>query len=92
MVTKLPPDDPRNPAAYTKAVVYAAKAIQSGTANEDQQIRFMRWLVNECCCTYDVSFRPDPYFTAFAEGKSFVGKSVVKLLNLTGTVIDNLKD
>lgn len=92
MTKKLPADDPRNPADYSKGIVYAAKAMAAGNANDDQQKNFMRWLVNECCGTYDVSFRSDDRGTCFAEGKRFVGLSLVKLLNMSGAALDNIKD
>ena len=92
MSKKLSPDDPRNPVPYTKAIVFAAKAVAAGTANDDQQKRFARWLITDLCGTYDQSYRPDDRSTCFAEGKRFVGLSVVKLVNMTGTALDNLKE
>lgn len=89
---KLPPGDPRNPAKYSKAVIYALKALQAGNANEDQQIRALSWIIKEAAGTYDSEYRETDRETAFAGGRRFVGLQVVKLLNLTGTAIDQIKE
>jgi hypothetical protein len=42
-----------------------------------------KWIVNELCGTYDLSYRPDSERnTTFAEGKRFVGLQIVKMANL----------
>lgn len=58
----------------------AAQALQRGEATPEQQRQFMRWLVNQACATYDISFQPEgDRETAFAEGRRFVGLQIVKL-------------
>ncbi len=89
---KLPAGDPRDPAKYTKSVIYALKALQAGNANDDQQQRALAWVIKEAAGTYDSEYRETDRETAFAGGRRFVGLQIVKLLNLTGTAIDQIKD
>ncbi len=81
------------PSDYSKSDVFALKALAAGNANDHQQKQALRWIINQACGTYDLSFRPESErATCLAEGKRFVGLQIVKLLNLTGTALDMLKD
>ena len=81
---KMPPT--WKPADYVPADVYALKALAEGTANEDQQARALRWIMNGASNYLDASFRPDgqggQWDTAFGEGRRFVGLQIAKLLNM----------
>ncbi|MGH8266650.1 MAG: hypothetical protein ACRETS_04970, partial [Steroidobacteraceae bacterium] len=47
------------------------------------QRRAMRFIVEQLCGTYDLSYRSEkPLDTAFAEGKRMVGLSIVKFIAL----------
>ena len=92
MSKKLSPGDPRNPPNYTKSIIYALKALQAGNANEEQQQRALAWVIKNAAGTYDSEYRETDRETAFAGGRRFVGLQIVKLLNLTGTAIDQIKD
>lgn len=73
------------PAHYKKADIYALQALQTGTANEQQQKRALDWIINHACKTYDMSFRPGAdgeRDTCFAEGRRFVGNQIIKLTKL----------
>lgn len=70
--------DPTVPAKYGPAEV---AAIQSLLGNE-QGKRALDWIVHGACDAYGMSFRGDPYDTAFAEGKRFVGNQVIKLMKI----------
>lgn len=75
---------PWMPVPYDLADAAAWQAISLGTADKDQQIRALRWLIG-ACGTYDLSYRPGPNGdreTAMAEGRRFIGLQVVKLVNL----------
>jgi hypothetical protein len=91
-LSKLPIGDPRQPPKYNKNLIYALKALQTGTANEDQQQKALSWIIKEACETYDSEFRDTDRATAFAGGKRFVGLQIVKLLNMTGSAIETLKE
>lgn len=62
---------------------YAVQAVMDGRASEDQQRRAMQFIVNQVCGTYDLSYRPtSDRDTTFAEGKRFVGLTLVKFSRL----------
>jgi hypothetical protein len=81
-----PAREPWTPAEWTVAEVSAAQALERGDATPDQQQRFLAYVVNGLCATYDLSFRPGGAEGArasdFAEGKRSVGLQIVKLLRL----------
>lgn len=83
------------PVPYSAADVEAVKALQNGTANDEQQRRALAWVINKAAQTYEVSFRSDAEGgdreTAMAEGRRFVGLSLVKLLNMPGDALDALR-
>ena len=57
-----------------------------GTASDTQQQHVFNLIVEKICGTYDASFHPDhPRWTDFAEGKRFVGNSIVKLTKINAT-------
>lgn len=63
--------------------VHALRAIAAGTATADQQKDFLKFLIEDVCHTYDLSFRPgNPEDTIFAEAKRFVGLTLVKLIKI----------
>jgi hypothetical protein len=84
-LSKKPAPLPWHPAPYDEAITGAIKALASGTANDGQQQRAFKWIIEVVCGTYDLSYRPDDRDTVFAEGKRFVGMQIVKQLKLTTT-------
>ena len=79
--------DPWFPADYDDEVVYAVRALHSGTANDGQQKLVWSWMMyitgagDEFA---DMSFRPGPTGdrdTTFAEGKRFAGLQLRKMLH-----------
>lgn len=76
---------PWQPVDYDSAVTGAIKALEAGAASAGQQQLALRWIVEAAAGTYDMSFRPGQdgdRDTAFAEGRRFVGNSIVKQLRL----------
>jgi len=72
-----------SPAEYEIADLNAVRAVAAGEANSIQQQRAIRWLVENVCGTYQLSYRPESdRDTAFAEGRRFVGLQIVKAINL----------
>lgn len=74
------------PAPYDPdgADTMAIKALFAGNASEGQQKRALKWIIEQACGTYDLSFRPGAdgeRETAFAEGKRHVGLQLVKHIN-----------
>jgi len=80
-------ESPYFPVPYEAHHVGAVQALLRGDCAENQQKEFMRWLIEGCCGTYDQSFRVDPYSTAFAEGRRFVGNQVVKMSRLDAKLV-----
>ena len=75
--------EPYAPPDFELADAASLQALQRGEATEEQQKRALDWIVKTAACTYDLSYRPtDNGDTDFAEGKRFVGLSIVKLLNI----------
>jgi hypothetical protein len=68
---------------FEVADAIALQALQSGTANGDQQKRALNWIINNAAGTYDWSFRPgdSDRDTNIALGRQFVGQQIVALLN-----------
>jgi hypothetical protein len=67
----------------------AVQALIRGDASPEQQQRFVAYLVNDICKTYDLSFRPEDAGgtrgTDFHEGRRFVGLMVVKMSRLNAS-------
>ncbi len=61
----------------------AVMALAAGQADAGQQKRALDWIIHFAAATYDMSFRPDSLggerATAFAEGRRFVGNSIILL-------------
>lgn len=80
------PTEPWKPVPYETADVEAIQAIFQGVANEGQQKRGLKWIIERASGTYDQTFFPGAEVgrrnSDFAEGRRFVGNSIVKLLYL----------
>lgn len=75
---------PWYPPEYELADINAFKGLQAGTATPEQQMRALKWIIENACATYELSYRPtSDRDTSFAEGRRFVGLQVVKLLKLS---------
>ena len=82
------PSGPWVPPVTPAHITLAIKGVATGTANENQQRAAMKWIVEELCRTYDLSYRPgSDRDTAFAEGKRFVGTTLVGEINLNNALL-----
>jgi hypothetical protein len=76
---------PWKPAKYEVADFYAVRAVATGTANPDQQVRAMKWIIESCSMAYDVAYRPGAEDgrrdTDFCLGRQQVGRELVKMIN-----------
>ena len=92
-MARLPPEDPRAPAAYDRRTVAAFQALARGEATADQQVYALKHVVEEICKTYDLSYRPaSDRDTVFAEGKRFVGLQIVKFITIHTSRVKEEKD
>lgn len=74
---------PWHPEKYEPADVRAIKNLAMGEADEIEQARAFKWIVENLCRTYDQTYFPESdRDSAFAEGKRFVGNALVKMLRL----------
>jgi hypothetical protein len=76
---------PWKPVEYELADASAIQALVQGAADETQQRRALAFIIEQVCGTYDMSYhagedgRRD---TDFAEGRRFVGNTLVKMTKL----------
>lgn len=70
----------------------AVQLLAKGECPEHLQKEFLRWLIEEVCSTYDLSYRTEPRDHALAEGRRFVGLQVVKMLNLDASKVRRQDD
>ena len=75
-------DAPNSPATYELADASAIQALADGTADEHQQRRALKWLIEAASITYEFHYYPSERDTAFALGQAFVGQQIVKMLKL----------
>jgi hypothetical protein len=74
------------PVPYEESDIRAVQALANGTASPDEQRAVMLFIINTVAGTYDMSFRPESERdTCFAEGRRFVGLTLIKLLKLIPT-------
>lgn len=86
--------EPWEPCSYEYHDVVAMKALASGTATPDQQTRALKWIVETAAGLYE-----EHYFsgeggdrnTAYDLGKAYVGRSIVKLVNMPAALMDQLR-
>lgn len=82
---KKPDASPCRPPAWEPADAAAIQALLRGDATSDQQLRAIKYIVNDIAGTYDLSYRSGEdgrRDTDFAEGKRHVGLQIVKLSKL----------
>jgi hypothetical protein len=81
------------PAKYELADLSAVQALANGLADEYQQKRALKWIIENVCGTYQLSYRPtSDRDTAFAEGRRFVGLQIVKALHLSTSTLKELAE
>lgn len=77
---------PWKPVHYETADILAIQALQAGTAEDHQQRRAFRWIVEAASALYDLAYRPGGEEgrrdTDFALGRAFVGSQIMKLTRL----------
>lgn len=89
------PYRPNDPAGYEIPDVVAIQALVRGEADQLQQQRALRWIVEHAARTYDLTYFGGPggdRDSAFAAGKAFVGQQVVKMTKLDVAELKKRKD
>ena len=81
-----------NPSDYDAADVSAIQHLERGEASLEMQKRAFKWIITDACGTYDQSYREgDTHETAFAEGRRFVGNTLIKMLKLNPSKVRSKK-
>lgn len=76
---EIPP--PHKPADYELADLKAVQMVANGTANDMQQKRALKWIIEEVCGTYQLGWHPhDDHAASFVAGRRFAGLQIVKAL------------
>ena len=75
-------ESPAVPAEYALADATAIQAMASGVADADQQVRALKWIVEQAAGAYEFHYYGSERDTAFALGKAFVGQQVAKMTRL----------
>jgi hypothetical protein len=75
------PINPIRRSDYTIAQVLALRALQGGTATAEQQKEVLRFIVYDCCRTYDTAWRVDQRETDILIGRIAVGQDIIHYLN-----------
>lgn len=83
---------PHLPAPYEIADASALQALQAGTADQWQQQRALKWIIEQAAGTYEAHFYPTDRETAFSLGRCFVGQQVVKLLRVNVSTLRRAED
>lgn len=73
---------PYLPVSYTDNQVRIIQALHRGDATPEMQREALRFIIEEVAGAYDLPYYPDDRDTAFACGKQFVGKQLVKMTKL----------
>jgi len=80
---------PYMPAPYKAEDIRAIQALVRGDATEHQQQHAFKYIVEVVSGAYDMPYYDSDRDTAFACGRQYVGKQLVKLLKL---LPDKIKD
>lgn len=94
---------PRQPAWLPRTpervrVIGALKAMAEGEANGDQQKRALHWILHEVC---EYGEGHEPFYsdadggareTAFALGKQYVARQILRQINMPGEMVEKLKE
>ena len=74
---------PYEPAKYEKADVISIQAVAEGVADEYQQKRALKWIINNASEVYEMHYLASDRDTSFALGRAFVGQQITKMINLS---------
>ena len=89
---KLNQTKPWAPAEYGRNEVVAIQALSDGVANDEQQRIALRWIIEEAGFAYQQSYFPGGEDgrrdTDFAEGRRFVANSIIKLIKMPMSKVD----
>ena len=72
---------------YELADVVAIQALARGDADEHQQKRALKWIIENAAAMYEFSYYPTDRDTNFGLGRVFVGQVIVGILKLNAAAL-----
>ena len=69
-------------ARYKLPDIEALQALNQGVADEHQQHRALKWIIENACATYGWAFKDDERETSVALGRQFAGQLIVGALKI----------
>jgi len=78
----LAPTPASTPAPYCIADAEAMHALAEGRAEEGQQKRALKWIIEQACGTYQWAYRDNQRETDVALGRQFCGQQVIGLIKI----------
>jgi hypothetical protein len=83
------------PATYEVADIDAIKALAAGNANERQQQRALRWIIQRAAAVNEEPYRSDEdggeRETSFALGRAFVGRQIMKFVEMPAALVNEMR-
>lgn len=84
---------PFAPAEFEAAELSAIQALERGTADEGQQKRALKTIIEKCCDTYGLGWHPDgDHAASFVAGRRFAGLQIVKALKINPSAMVRNRD
>lgn len=74
--------EPWKPCPWEISDAGALQALERGDASADAQKRALDWIIRSAAGTYEPSYLGKTDDAIFAEGRRFVGLSIVKMLRI----------
>lgn len=78
----LAPSAATEPAPFEVADAVAIQAVARGEANNDQQKRALKWILESACSLPVWAYRNDERETNVALGRHFVGQQIVGIMKV----------
>ncbi len=83
---------PYTPVPYEAKHVRLIQALARGDATPEMQREALHWIIEDVSGAYDLPYYPDDRDTAFACGRQYVGKQLVKMTKLIPERVKPLKE
>lgn len=75
--------EPWHPAEWTIEDAQAVQALSRGAATPVEQVRALKWIIEQAAMTYDEPFVPGEEATrSYLMGRMSVGRQIVKLVKV----------
>lgn len=86
------PIPPWVPVPFGQADAAALRALAAGLADRDQQMRALRWIVEEAAAVYQPTHYPQNDDRCFANGRRSVGLRLVAIINMPADLLAKMAE